>query len=140
MTGQRRGSVIAATWLIGLGTLFLVREAANLSWGEAWPMFAILVGIASIVSALIGPRANRAGAWWGFAWPIAWIGIGVVLLLSTTGTLGAAPGELIGQYWPWLLIAVGIWFLIGAVFPRPADDTDRARAHGTRPDGTPPGA
>jgi len=29
MTGSRRGSVTAATWLIGLGVVFLVQSAAG---------------------------------------------------------------------------------------------------------------
>ena len=45
----RRGSLIAATWLIGLGVVFLVRELANLSWAQAWPLFLILIGIGSLV-------------------------------------------------------------------------------------------
>lgn len=121
MTGSRRGSVIAATWLIGLGTLFLVREAAGWSWGQAWPLFLILVGVASLVStaaawASPGP-AHHAGGPLSLVGPAAWIGLGVVLLLSTTGTLGTAPGELIAEYWPWLLIAVGGWFLVTALVP-----------------------
>lgn len=127
MTGPRRGSINAATWLIGLGVLFLVREALDLPWGQAWPMFVILVGVASLVSTLVAPR--RSGAWWGFAWPLAWIAVGVVLLLSTTGRLGAAPGQLIAEYWPWLLILAGIWFLLGAFLPR-RDESATSRADG----------
>ena len=31
MTGTQRGSLIGATWLIGIGVLFLVQQAANLA-------------------------------------------------------------------------------------------------------------
>ncbi len=122
MTGSRRGSLIAATWLIGLGVLFLVRQAFDLSWGVAWPMFVILVGIGGLVSTAVNPRAGPGP--WPFTWPVVWLVGGFVLLASTTGSLGTSPGELIAEYWPWLLVALGIWFLVGAVFPR-RDPTER---------------
>jgi hypothetical protein len=63
MTPARRGSLIAAVWLIGLGLVFLVREAADLSWGQAWPMFVILAGIASFVSIAARGRFGIGGLW-----------------------------------------------------------------------------
>jgi hypothetical protein len=111
-----RGALVGGTWLIGLGVVFLVRQAMDLSWTEAWPLFIILVGVASLVSSLI---YRRWGSWgfWSLTWPVVWIGVGIVLFLSTTGRLGTGPGELIAQGWPWLLIGLGVWFLIGAVAP-----------------------
>jgi hypothetical protein len=111
-----RGSLVAATWLIGLGLVFLVRQALNLDWGEAWPLFVILAGVGGFVSRAVGGVRGVAGAW-SFTWPVLWIVIGVVLLFSTTGNLGRQPLDLIGDGWPWLLVAVGAWFLIGAVLP-----------------------
>jgi hypothetical protein len=116
MTGARRGSLIGATWLIGLGVVFLVQRAADLPWSQAWPLWVILIGVAMFVSTLINGRFAWSGIW-AFTWPVAWIVVGVVLLLSTTGTIGTGPGQLIADYWPWLLIALGIWFVIGAVLP-----------------------
>lgn len=116
MTGPRRGSIIGATWLIGLGVVFLVRQAMGWTWGEAWPLFVILVGLASFVSTLMTWRPGFAGIW-SFTWPVAWTLGGIVLLLSTTGRLGQGPGETIEQYWPWVAVVIGIWFLIGAVVP-----------------------
>jgi hypothetical protein len=116
MTGARRGSLIGATWLIGVGVVFLVQRAANLPWSQAWPLWIILVGAAMLVSTVINGRFAWSGIW-AFTWPVAWIVVGVVLLLSTTGTMGTGPGQLIAEYWPWLLIALGIWFVIGAVVP-----------------------
>jgi hypothetical protein len=111
-----RGSLIAATWLIGLGLVFLIRQAFALDWGEAWPLFVILVGVAGFVS-----RATRGARGveeiWSFTWPVLWIAIGAVLLLSTTGNLGRAPIDLVADGWPWVLVALGAWFLIGAVLP-----------------------
>lgn len=116
MVQSRSGSLIAATWLIGLGAGFLIQRAADLSWSQAWPLFVILVGVATLVSTLVNGRLDMSGIW-GLTWPVVWIVIGVVLLLSTTGQLGQGPAELIVQWWPVLLIALGIWFVIGAVVP-----------------------
>jgi hypothetical protein len=117
MNPARRGSLIAATWLIGLGVVFLAREATGLSWAEAWPMFVILGGVGAFVSTAVRGRSGVAGVW-AFTWPVAWVVVGVLLLLSTTGNLGAGPGDLIVEWWPWAAVALGIWFLIGAVVPR----------------------
>jgi hypothetical protein len=116
VTGARRGSVIGATWLIGLGLVFLVQRATGWSWGEAWPLFLILGGVAGLVATLFDHRPGLAGIW-SFTWPVVWTGTGIVLLLSTTGQLGKGPGETVNEYWPWVAIVVGAWFLIGAVFP-----------------------
>ena len=117
MNGANRGALVGGTWLIGLGVVFLVREAMDLSWTEAWPLFVILVGVASLVTTFI---ERPPGRWnlWSVTWPVLWIGVGVLLLLSTTGQLATGPGELIAQGWPWLLVGLGVWFLIGAFVPR----------------------
>ena len=124
MSDRRRGPLIAGTWLIGLGVVFLVRQAMDLAWSEVWPLFVVLVGVGSLVSTILDRRPG-APLLWSFTWPIVWIGVGVLLFLSTTGQLGTGPGELIEQGWPWLLVALGVWFLIGAVVPggsKPKED------------------
>jgi hypothetical protein len=64
MTGPRRGAVIAATWLIGVGVVFLVREAMDWSWNEAWPSFVILAAVAGFVGLAVPERpARRRGSW-----------------------------------------------------------------------------
>ncbi|MFL5685698.1 MAG: hypothetical protein ACJ77D_06545 [Chloroflexota bacterium] len=117
MNRPNRGALVGGTWLIGLGVVFLVRQAMDLSWNDAWPLFVILVGVASLVTSLIDRRPGR-WTFWTFTWPLVWIGVGVVLLLSTTGRLATGPGELIAEFWPWLLVGLGVWFLIGAFIPR----------------------
>ncbi len=117
MTVQR-GSVIAATWLIGLGIVFLVRQAFGLAWSEAWPMFVILAGVAGIVSEAVGGRSPRGIAvLWAYTWPVVTLGVGFVLLLSTTEDLGRGPIELMADVWPWLVVGLGAWFVLGAIIP-----------------------
>jgi len=118
MRHARSGSLIAAIWLIGLGLVFLVREIADLSWAEAWPMFVILVAVGSFVSTAVHGRLAGIGTLWAFTGSIAWAAIGVVLLLSTTGNLGEGPIEVIFNGWPWLAVGLGVWYLIGSVVQR----------------------
>ncbi len=114
----RRGSLIGATWLIGLGVIFLARQAMDLSWSQAWPMFVILVGVASLVSTALGGNRDVFGIW-RLTWPIVWIAGGAILLASTTGSITQGPGEILTDYGPWLLVGLGVWFLVGALVPGP---------------------
>ena len=114
---RRRGPIIGATWLIGLGVVFLVQRSTGWTWSQAWPMFVILIGVASLVGATFDARGGAAQRIWGLTWPVAWTAVGVLLLASTTGSLATGPAELVDTYWPWAVILLGIWFLIGAFVP-----------------------
>jgi hypothetical protein len=116
VSSGRRGSLIAATWLIGLGVVFLVQRAADLPWSQAWPLFVILIGVASLVSTILNRRFEIGGLW-AFTWPVAWLVVGVILWLGATGSIGQGPTDLIAEYWPWALVVLGIWFVIGSVVP-----------------------
>lgn len=116
VTPERRGPLVGATWLIGVGVVFLVQQSSGWSWSQAWPLWVILVGIASVISTLLTWRPGLADIW-AFTWPAAWIVVGILLLLSTTGQLGQGPGEVISEYWPWAALLLGAWFLIGAFLP-----------------------
>ena len=60
--GHRGGAVSAGAWLVALGLVFLVKDLGKLSWGEAWPLFIIAVGVASLISSLLGYRAVATSA------------------------------------------------------------------------------
>jgi hypothetical protein len=113
---RRGGAVSAGVWLIALGLVFLVRDWAGWSWSEAWPLFIVAGGSASLVASLFRRASLDAGSW-SLVWPIAWIGIGLVVLAATTGNLGVSLADLLRRWWPVALIAVGIWFLVAAVWP-----------------------
>lgn len=119
MTGRRRGPLLAATWLIGLGVLFLVQRAGGWSMTESWPLFVILAGVAGVVGALVPERRRARGLeWlWALTWPVAWIVAGGALLAATTGQLSEGPAELVDRVWPWAAVGLGAWFLLGAVVP-----------------------
>ncbi len=121
MTARRHGALVAATWLIGLGVVFLVRQGMSWSWAEAWPLFVILAGVGGIVTRLIrGPRNGRSAGVagiWAYTWPIAWVLAGGALLASTTGAIAIGTADLVDRSWPWVAVALGVWFLVGAIVP-----------------------
>lgn len=121
-TESRDRMLIAAVWIISLGSVFLVQQYFDWSWTQAWPLWMMFVGVGSLGSAIFG-RARSAFGIWAIWWPLAILAVGAVLLLSTTGNLAMAPGELIA-FWPVAVIAVGVWFLIGAVLARPSSSAD----------------
>jgi len=114
--GSRRGPVLAGTWLIGLGIVLFLQQALGLGWGEAWPMFIILAGVASFVRhALEGIRGF--GGIWAFTWPVLVILVGFSLLAATTGWLGEGSLQVLAKWWPLGLVIVGVWCVIGALIP-----------------------
>lgn len=119
--GPQGGLLVAGVWVTGIGAVFLLRDAFGWSWGEAWPLFVILAGVATFVSQLVN-RSEGPGLW-GLVWPIVTVGLGVVLLLATTGQLSITLGDLVSNGWPWLLVAWGAWNLVAAFWPG-ADRTD----------------
>ncbi len=119
----RNGAVVAGAWLIALGLVFLARDAWDLGWGEAWPLFLVAVGVASLISSLVGYPRLSAGAW-SLLWPLAWIGVGAALFAATTGRIDTGPGELVSRWWPVALVIAGAWFLIAAIWPRKATDLE----------------
>ena len=116
MNRSRRGSLIGATWLIGLGVVFLIQQASGWSWSEAWPLFVVLVGIASAVSVLAGRDPGWDSAW-ALTWPVIWTVVGILVLAGTTGRISLRPAELFAQWWPWALVGLGVWYVVGAFVP-----------------------
>ncbi len=117
MSGDRRGPIIAGTWLVGLGLLFLIRQLLDLDWSVAWPMFVVLAGIAGFISVIVNGEHSVSGLW-AFTWPVVTIVVGLLFLGGTTGYLGRTPLDLFTEWWPVLLVALGVWFLVGALIPR----------------------
>jgi len=123
-SSSRSGTLVAATWLIGLGATFLVQQLMGIPWSEAWPLFIVLVGAAGLISVFFEgqqPRARFAA----LAWPVTILAVGIVLLLSTTGRIGTEPGDLIAQWWPAALIVLGGWLLLAAAIPGASEGTEQ---------------
>ncbi len=114
----RDGAAILGVWLIGLGLVFVIQQASGLTWREAWPLFVILFGVGSFASAILHRDRLSAGAW-SLMWPVAWIVVGVTLVLATTGRIAVSTDD-VARWWPAALIAVGGWFVVASIWPRPA--------------------
>lgn len=112
----RSGPIVAGTWLIALGLVVVIHDAADMTWAEGWPLFVIAVGCATLTTSLLGQRRLGNGAW-SLLWGVGWIVVGGVLLASTTGNLDTEPIQLVSRWWPVALIAVGVWFLVASVWP-----------------------
>ncbi len=58
---------------------------------------------------------GRKGGYHSLFWPVVFIGVGAVLLLDNLGAFPAGVnwGELIGRFWPMILILIGVDILFG---------------------------
>jgi hypothetical protein len=112
----RAGTLIAASWLIGLGAIFLVQQTMAIPWSEAWPLFIVLVGAAGLISVFFEQHPARSLVA-ALAWPVTFLAVGIALFLSTTGRIGTEPGDLVAQWWPAALIVLGGWLLLAAAIP-----------------------
>ena len=105
----RRGSLIAVTWLIGLGVS---------SWSARRPACRGRRPGRCSSSSAASPPSCRPPFAGDPELPVSgrspgrWPGLGVrcPLLLSTTGNLGARPREIIDQWWPVAVLRLGVWF------------------------------
>jgi hypothetical protein len=121
MNGAQRGSVIGGIWLVLLGGVFLVQQAMDLGWAQAWPLFVIMSGLGTGATALIGLIGRRIGPLtilWTMVWPSIVVAIGVLLFVDLAGIADVDSIELLGRWWPLALIVVGVVILVGAVWPR----------------------
>jgi hypothetical protein len=121
MTGTQRGSVIGGTWLVLLGGVFLVQQAMDLGWAQAWPLFVIMAGLGTGMTALVGLAGRRIGpltVLWALLWPLITVAIGVLLFVDLAGIAEIDSLRLLGQWWPLALIVLGAVVLLGAVWPR----------------------
>lgn len=130
MSGTRyepahRGAMTGGIWLIGLGLIFLAQQLLDLPWSQAWPLFVILAGVATLAQMSFGfGRSDGPAAWMGWIWPSLLLGLGLVFLGVTTGALGIGFGDVI-RWWPLLLVALGVIFLVGAIWPGQARAQER---------------
>jgi hypothetical protein len=128
VTGTQRGSLIGGTWLIAIGSVFLIQQALDLSWARAWPLFLVMAGVGSAASALIGLIGRRTGPLviaWALVWPIVLVAVGVLLFLDFAGLVQVDTLDLLARWWPVILIVIGLLVLAGAFWPRGRGVEDR---------------
>jgi len=113
---RRDRMLIAAVWLISLGSLFIVQDVGGWAWTQAWPLWIVFVGVGTMGTAIVNRHYSRLGIW-AVWWPLAVIAVGLILLVATTGVAGTNLAE-VARWWPVLAIGVGVWFLVGAALYR----------------------
>lgn len=121
MTGSRRGAISGGIWLIALGGVFLVQQAMDLPWSEAWPLFIVMAGIGIGASSLLTLSGRRANGWtiaWLLIPPAIIIVIGLLLFVDLAGLADIDAFDLLATWWPLILIGLGLVVLAGALWPR----------------------
>jgi hypothetical protein len=103
------GMMIPAAIVTGIGGLLYWQNATGQwdSWAYAWALFPAFVGIGLILTGLL---ARKRGAIIGGGWTVL---SGVVLFLIFGSFLGG--GFQVLQFWPVLLIALGVILLGGSL-------------------------
>lgn len=107
-----RPRTIVGFALLVLGALFLLSNIGILrglnAWAVLWGFFWLWLG-----SAVIGPRGRGDGSG-RKALGLIFIVIGAVTLSDGLGVLPLSSGYLIGQFWPIILIVLGLMIFVEA--------------------------
>lgn len=121
VTGVSRSRVASGVGalLVALGLAFLAQQLLGFSWGGAWPLFIIAVGLLLFVGVVVGGRA---------AGPLAIPGavitvVGLILQYQSTFHLYRSWAYV----WTLLIVATGAGLLIDAWW---RDQPERARLAG----------
>lgn len=105
---DRTGPLVGGLILIWLGITFYLVQARYIGWNEWWSYFLIGIGVVLIVQAVIRYTSSRfKGAAMGFL-----IGGVVLLIIGLAGTMGMK------DWWPLVLIAIGVVVILGGVTAR----------------------
>jgi ribosomal protein L40E len=106
--GGRTGPIIGGLVLILLGTTFYLATIGIIRWMDWWAYFLLgLGGILLLQAVIVSASTGRIGPAFG-----SLIGGGVLLVIGVTWVLG------IRNWWPLLLIALGLAIIISALRER----------------------
>ena len=114
-SGDRTGVLVGGLILIWLGISLYLVQAHRFSWDQWWPYFIVGIGVILIVQAIVRYSTAR------YKRPAAGFLIGGVVLI----VIGLAGIAGIKDWWPFLLIAIGVVVILAGV---------TARARTPRPD------
>ncbi len=111
VAGGTPGLAVPACVVGGIGALLYWQNATGNweSWAYAWTLIPGFVGVGTILMGLLG-RGNR-GALAGGVWLVV---ISLVLFAVLGSFLGGL--DLLGPYWPVLLIALGVVLLMRSLW------------------------
>jgi hypothetical protein len=107
------GMAVPACVVGGIGALLQYQNTTGdwASWAYAWTLIPGFVGVGVILAGLLGDRSRgslASGSWLVF--------ISLVLFAVFSAFLGGR--QMLGAYWPALLIVLGVVLLLRAVFGR----------------------
>ena len=102
---------VPAAIVTGIGCIFYWQEATGSwsSWSYIWSLIPGFVGIGLIIAGLLGDNTRQSIR----------EGINLILIsLILFAIFGSIFGgfQILGQYWPALLVLLGLWMLIQALF------------------------
>jgi hypothetical protein len=107
------GMAVPACIVAGIGGILYYQNNTGdwASWAYAWTLIPGFVGIGSILAGLLGDNQSRS-----IRDGINLLVISAVLFVIFGSFLGGL--ELLGDYWPVLLILLGVWMLLQPVLRR----------------------
>jgi predicted membrane protein len=105
------GMAVPACIVTGIGGILYYQYATGdwASWSYAWTLIPGFVGVGSIIAGLLGDNRSRS-----IRDGLNLLVISAVLFLIFGSFLGGL--NLLGNYWPVLLILLGVWLLLRPVF------------------------
>ncbi len=103
---------IPACFIGGIGGILYWQNLTNYfeSWSFVWTLLPGFVGVGMILMGLLGQDTRRSIS--GGAWLIV---ISIILLLVFASLLGGL--NILGPYWPVLVIVLGVFLLIRSFIP-----------------------
>ena len=113
-SGDRTGALVGGLILIWLGISFYLVEARYTTWNDWWPYLIIGIGVVLIAQAVLRYSTSR------FKGPAigSLVGGMVLLIIGLAGMVGMR------DWWPFVLIAIGVMVIVAAL---------TARAHAPKP-------
>jgi len=107
-SGDKTGALVGGLILIWLGISFYLVQANYIGWNDWWPYLIIGIGVVLIAQAVIRYSTSRfKGAAMG-----SLIGGAVLLIIGLAGIVGMK------DWWPFVLIAIGVVVILGGVTAR----------------------
>lgn len=105
------GMAVPACIVAGIGGILYYQYTTGdwASWSYAWTLIPGFVGVGSIIAGLLGDNRGRS-----IRDGLNLLVISAVLFLIFGSFLGGL--NLLGNYWPVLLILLGVWLLLRPVF------------------------
>ncbi len=112
LTGEP-GMAVPACIVGGIGVLLYYQNQTGnwASWAYAWTLIPGFAGVGAILAGLLGDKSKNS-----IRDGVNLILISAVMFLIFGSFLGGL--DLLGPYWPVLLILLGVWFLIQPLFRR----------------------